>query len=262
MSRLHCSVFGLALAFALLAVCGLGVTSASAEVKFELTVVACEGGTQNGPGSIILCWENNENLETLLELKGEEEFTILSPIKVTLLASLEGESFEINCGLIDPYHLNSEDETELAGIILQWSPLVANYNVSGTYFLFLECKLLGALAAKKCSVPTERATVALDATPESETDLVFLPESGTTFIGIPIIKGSGCPTTLPAEPKVTGTQLCVWGQTSILVDQTEHLLECGKSSLKFAESNEAEFAVDLEVEPVNLNERWDITDIG
>jgi hypothetical protein len=258
MSRLH---LGFLAALAVLALCGTGAAPASAaEVKFELTVVPCEGGT--GAGSIILCWENNSELLTLLELLGEEEFTILSPVKLTVLTALEGESLEINCDLIDPYHLNGEGETELAGIILQTSPLHINYSISGTFFLFLECTLVGVLSVK-CKLPTERATVALDATPESETDLVFLPESGTTFIGFPISQKSGCPATIVGkEPRITGTQLCVWGQASILIDQTEHLLECGKSSLKFAEENELEVAVDLEIEPVHLNERWDITNIG
>jgi hypothetical protein len=244
MSRLLRGAFGILAAFAIMALCGIGASTASA-VEFKLlTALTCEGGTQ-----IVFCWENNANPNTLLELEGEEEVTILSPVAVTLLSTLGGESIEINCSLIDA----------TPGLILQTEPLVKSYTINAT-LLFLECLLVGTVGAK-CKIPTEKATSALIATPTSAQDLVFKPETGTTFIEIPISQRSGCPSTLIKTAKVTGTQLCEFESTISTVDVTEHLLECGQSSLQFAE-NEASFYANTLVEPVHGNERSDIVEVG
>jgi len=260
MSRLYRGICSALTALVVLALCGIGAAAASAEVSALLLKTGC-----SPVGTIVnLCWENTEteNFLTLLELEGEEEFTILSPLKLTLLSSLGEEAIEINCGLIDPLHLNSLHETELGGLLLQHSPLVANYSISETILLFLECLLIGALG-EQCKIPTEKGTFQLDAEPRSETDLVFLPESGTIFFGFVFEQRSGCPATVIGERQVTGTQLCEWEEPTILDDLTAHLLECGKSSLRFGSSEEAlALETALEIEPVHLNERWDITEIG
>jgi len=247
MSRVH---VGFLAAFAALVLGSIGASAALAgEVSFLLiTELACGSGN-----FVVFCWENNANPETLLELEGEEEFTILSPSQVTLLSSLEGESVEITCESTYGFHTNN-GATELGILILQESPLEEDYSVHAS-LLFLGCLLIGTLGTK-CKIPTEKATAPLTGSPTSEEDLVFHPASGTVFIEIPIQQRSGCPATVLKTAKVTGTQLCTL--ENIQEDKTVHLLECGKSELKFAE-NEATFETHVELDPVHLNERWDIT---
>jgi len=257
MSRLPCVTAAVLTTMAALALGGIGTTTASAsEVSFLLlTSLACSSGEL-----IAFCWESNASENTLLELEGEEEFTISAPSGITLLETLGGEeTFEITCEATDAYHMTN-GVTELGGLILQHSPLQQDYSINAR-FLFSGCLLIGLLGAK-CKIPTEKATMPLVANPRSATDIVFEPESGTVFIEIPFEQRSGCSVAFMRTSALTGTQLCTWEGSTTSPALTERLLECGKSGLRFFLGEEATLEFDAFIEPVHLNSRWDIVEVG
>lgn len=253
MSRTKALLGSLLAVMAVLAMSGLGASSAMAVFPAELVEEPCTGGK-----FINACWAPVKEGE-LLELRGEEEFLLLEEgvlggdTNVSLLAKFGAEDVHIVC--------ESTDLEE--NLLLQASPLAENYLID-VKLLFLECKLEGALG-KKCLVPVEKSTEALDGSPGTEErDVVFKPVTGTTFIVIPFSNNGTetCPATIKGEKKITGEQLCLWDSTATeaLTDVAEHVLNCEEagSSLKLGE-NAATFEAHYLVELVN-HEWWDISD--
>jgi hypothetical protein len=225
-SRLICALGVLAVS----AISGVAASTASAEFKLETT--ACGSGT-----IVNLCWETAEKGTSLKQLKGEEEFLILlASGAVTVTATLGAQKVEIACK--DTIGLSGGTTEDEFLLFLQPEPLVANYTIDAT-LLFIECKLEGELGTK-CKVPVEKETSALVGTvTENESDILFKPTSGTTWIEIPLENNppNTCPATVKGTRKITGEQLCTWSSTEkpVLEDLEEHLLVCGASELLLAE---------------------------
>jgi hypothetical protein len=251
MSRLRLGVLS---AVAVLAILAVGASTASA-AEFTLTKEECKSGT-----SIIFCYATSSG-GSLFELKGEEEFSLVAPDAITLLAELGGETINIGCTTTEALN----ESLGANGLVLQHTPLgtgASNYLLNFVLF-FSSCKLVGGIS-KKCEVPTTNLTNLLDGEPTSTEGVVFKPESGTIFIEIPL-KNAGtetCPATIVGTRKVTGTQLCEW--SGITTPTTAHLLTCAESSgLKFAENTASIDGVDWTVLPVNLGtDLWDISPEG
>jgi hypothetical protein len=249
MSRIKLTVVGILAAVALLAI---GASSASA--AFELSATKCEAGTH-----IALCYGTTEKQASgLLELIGEEEFTILNEVAgasaITFKSKVGEEEVFIECTRTEVRH-----GAELAdGLFLQASPLTTNLVVDG-FLHFSGCTLTkSAGLAKKCKVPTEENTNALTGVPLNAEEIEFKPEApATVFIEIPFTNNGVevCPATVAGNKAVKGFQVALL--ISPTEDLKEHLLETVLvSGLKFGGSeNAAEFKADYEIEPL-VAEFW------
>jgi hypothetical protein len=189
-------LFGVLAVAAVAAFSALGASSASA-VVFTLSTLKCEGGS-----NVAFCWESTLKTECvagefLCELVGDQSVTVKGGLVV--LTVLSSPIQVIECTLVTG-----------TGTILQTEPLVAGKKTTiHLTLIFTGCKLtLPEEIAKKCMIPEERDTKALEGTLLSESELLVKPESGTVFIEIPYTnKGTEkCPAVFLGTHSVAGEQ--------------------------------------------------------